>query len=126
MKIKELEYSRTFNLGQYESERIGLRVELDETDDLDQIFNTIKTRVFQLHQEEKAPHKDIQKVKASFPDKWVNLLDFLKEDNDIIVKTREFLGDDEFRELRSIIVSFGGKYVSAGKDSHFIIPFDKK
>jgi len=51
MKYRELEYSRTFNLGQYESERIGLRVDLDEIEDIDETFKTMKGRVFKLHEE---------------------------------------------------------------------------
>lgn len=51
MKYRELEYSRTFNLGQYESEKIGLLVDLDETEDIDEAFKTMKGQVFKLHEE---------------------------------------------------------------------------
>lgn len=51
MKYRELEYSRTFNLGSFQSERIGLTVDLDETENLDENFRTLKAIVFRLHQE---------------------------------------------------------------------------
>jgi len=35
MRIKELVYSRTKNLGNYESERIELRAELDEGENVE-------------------------------------------------------------------------------------------
>jgi len=50
MKIRELEYSRTFNLGKYESERIALTVELDPIEDLNESFRTTKAKVFTLHE----------------------------------------------------------------------------
>lgn len=120
MKIREIEYSRTFNLGQYESERIGLRVEVDETDDLNQTFNEVKTRVFQLHKE-KLNLDIVQKIKERL-DKWVERIDFSRQGNFIIVKTKQYLNTDDFEELRGIVRGFGGEYVSAGKDSHFKIP----
>jgi len=122
LKIREIEYSRTFNLGQYESERISLKAELDETDDLKQTFNKVKTHVFQLHKE-KLNLEIIQKVKERFLDKWVERIDFSHQENFIIVKTKQYLNTDDFEELRAIIKDFGGEYVSAGKDSHFKIPF---
>jgi len=121
LKIREIEYSRTFNLGQYESERISLKAELDETDDLKQTFNKVKTHVFQLHKE-KLNLEIIQKVKERFLDKWVERIDFSHQENFIIVKTKQYLNTDDFEELRAIINDFGGEYVSAGKDSHFKIP----
>lgn len=51
MKYRQLEYSRTRNLGNFESERIGLTVDLDETEDLDEAFRTTKAKVFHLHEE---------------------------------------------------------------------------
>jgi len=121
LKIREIEYSRTFNLGQYESERISLKAELDETDDLKQTFNKVKIHVFQLHKE-KLNLEIIQKVKERFLDKWVERIDFSHQENFIIVKTKQYLNTDDFEELRAIIKDFGGEYVSAGKDSHFKIP----
>lgn len=51
MKYRQLEYSRTFNLGDYQSERISLTVDLDDVlEDLDETFKTTKAQVFRLHE----------------------------------------------------------------------------
>lgn len=49
MKIKDLSYQRTFNLGNYESERIGLTAELDDPVNLKEAFRKLKREVFELH-----------------------------------------------------------------------------
>ena len=100
MKKGEVEYSRTFNLGQYESERIGLRVELDESEDLDQAFKTIKA---QLHKEGRVLEVDVDIVKDKFSDEWVERLDFSVEGKYFIAKPKPYLNGDQFRELASII-----------------------
>lgn len=63
MKVKELSYQRTFNLGNYESERIALTVEVDELQDLKQQYRELKRLCFELHQ---TPIDErIEKVKES-------------------------------------------------------------
>jgi len=57
MKYKELVYSRTKNLGNYESERTELRVELDEGETVEAVFNAVKGKVLQL-QDGNAPRND--------------------------------------------------------------------
>lgn len=49
MKIKTLFYQKTFPLQAYANEKIGIEVELDETDDLDTVFQELKTKVERLH-----------------------------------------------------------------------------
>jgi len=49
VKLKELSYQRTFNLGNYESERIQLVVEVDELQDLKEQYRALKQQVFELH-----------------------------------------------------------------------------
>ncbi|MFX0199459.1 MAG: hypothetical protein ACFFCW_25335 [Candidatus Hodarchaeota archaeon] len=51
MSPRRLEYSRTFNLGNYESEKIGLTIDLDEMEDLDEAFRTTKAKIFHLFEE---------------------------------------------------------------------------
>jgi len=40
----------------------------------------------------------------------------------IIVKPKGFLGRDKFASVAAIIEELGGRYVSAGRDSRFLIP----
>jgi len=53
LRWTELEYSRTFNLGNYESERITLKAEFDETDDLTESYRNLKAAVLSLHEDGK-------------------------------------------------------------------------
>ena len=49
MQILEVRYSRRFNLGNYESEEIGLSAQLEAGDNLDEAFKTLKGQVMRLH-----------------------------------------------------------------------------
>ena len=40
----------------------------------------------------------------------------------IVVKPKGFLGRDKFVSVASIIEELGGRYVSAGRESRFLIP----
>lgn len=51
MKFKELEYARTFNLGNYENEKITLKAELDETKNIFDVFKDLKATVLSLQKE---------------------------------------------------------------------------
>ena len=134
MKYLQLEYSRTFNLGQYESERVGLTVEVDPDEDVDEVFRTVKARVFSLHEGGKLleesrkvveGEKKLDDVKEAFPEDIRGLLNFELEENWLLAKPREFLGSGNFTKIASKVRELGGEYVSAGKDSHFKIPLKK-
>ena len=49
-KYKELTYQKTVNLGNYESEKIGITVTLEEGDNIDLCFEKIKSKVMELKQ----------------------------------------------------------------------------
>lgn len=141
MKIKELEYSRLFNLENYENERIGLVADLDETEDLDENFRTLKAKVFHLHEEGKLiedskkavkskkikkTEKTLKLVQEAFSQSLTAMLFFEESQDAIIIKPRRFLGSDNFAKVASIVRELGGEYVSAGKKSHFKIPKNGK
>ena len=132
MKYRELDYSRNFNLGNYESERITLKVDLDETEDLDESYKTLKATVFRL-QKEGGLIEDSKKVVEStdflelsvlphFSKELVDLVFFEVTKDAVIIKTRGFLGSDAFAKIASIVRELKGEYCSRGKDSHFKIP----
>ena len=50
MQILEIRYSRRFNLGNYESEEIGLAAQLEAGDNLDEVFRVLKSQVLRLHE----------------------------------------------------------------------------
>ncbi len=45
MKVKEVEYSRLFNLENYNNERIGLRVAIDDNEDADAVIGQLFFKV---------------------------------------------------------------------------------
>ena len=53
MKIIEIDYERLFSLGQYENERIGVKVSVDVTENTIKVFKDIKALVLSLHEEGK-------------------------------------------------------------------------
>ena len=130
MKYRELEYARTFNRGNYESEKITLKAELDETEELDESFRTLKATVFRLQTEGKPiedskkaveSDKKLEPIKKAFPDDLSNLLIFEEQENFVIIKPKEFLGSANFAKVGAIVRELKGEYVSAGKQSHFKI-----
>jgi len=66
--------------------------------------------------------QSIEGVKESFSSDLEEMLSFEEAGDYIIIKTRRFLGSDNFAKIASIVRSLGGEYVSAGKESHFRIP----
>ena len=130
MRFRELEYSRTFNLGHYQSEHITLKADLDETEDLTESFKTLKFAVFRLHKEgeqieetKKIVEADerLEPVRKAFPQDLASLLVFEEKQDSIIVKPKEFLGSDNFAKIASIVRNLGGEYISQGRQSHFRI-----
>lgn len=130
MKIVGVEYGKTFNQGNYESERITLKVDIDDTDDLDETYKTIKAAVLRLHESGKLIEKSkavaesanrLEPVKKSFPKELADLLTFEESKEAIIIKTKGFLGSQNFAKIAAVVRDLHGEYVSAGKESHFKI-----
>ena len=63
-----------------------------------------------------------QDAKALFPKDLEELLTFEENQNYIIMKTKRFLGSENFAKIAAIVRAQKGEYISAGKDSHFKIP----
>ena len=61
-------------------------------------------------------------VRESFSSDLEEMLIFEETGDYIVIKTRRFLGSDNFAKIASIVRSLGGEYISAGKDSHFKVP----
>ncbi len=61
-------------------------------------------------------------VVGQFPEDLQDLLTFEEKGSDLIVKPRQYLGNRDFARSATVIRDLGGDYVSAGKDSYFIIP----
>ncbi|TRZ48414.1 MAG: hypothetical protein D4S01_10355 [Dehalococcoidia bacterium] len=65
MQPIELEYSRTFNLGDYESEKITVKVSVDVTENPIDVFKDTKALAFSMHKEGKLLEESKKVVDAA-------------------------------------------------------------
>jgi len=72
------------------------------------------------------PPDEVTKVMELIPAEFWSNLEFLKRENDVKVNVKVYLGSEDFAKIAGIVRDNGGVYNSAGKDSHFIIPFVKE
>jgi len=68
---------------------------------------------------EVAQEKSTGTVRDLFPENLAKLLNFTDQDNIVIISPVKFLGAENFAKVASIVRDNNGKYVSAGKESHF-------
>jgi len=66
--------------------------------------------------------RGVEDVRESLSSDLEEMLIFEETGDYIVIKTRRFLGSDNFAKIASIVRSLGGEYISAGKDSHFKVP----
>ena len=64
----------------------------------------------------------LEMLKEKFPENLKRLVTFEAVDNRVVVKPRGYLGNENFKQIAEIIKEAGGEYVSAGKESHFLVP----
>lgn len=57
-----------------------------------------------------------------FPEPYGDMLIITDQGDSWQVKPKRFLGTEDFAEIARIVKQYGGRYVSAGKSSHFNIP----
>lgn len=62
------------------------------------------------------------KSMPTFPDSYSELLQISDAGQSWHVKPRRFLSTKDFSEVLRIVKSYGGRYVSAGKESYFQVP----
>jgi hypothetical protein len=63
--------------------------------------------------------RSVEGIRGAFSSDLEEMLIFEEAGDHIVIKTRRFLGSDNFARIASIVRSLGGEYISAGKDSHF-------
>jgi hypothetical protein len=64
-------------------------------------------------------------ISEAFNPALAKLLTFTQEGNYWIIRGKEFLQPEPFRETLDTVQTLGGEYVSAGKNSHFKVPLEK-
>jgi hypothetical protein len=67
MKITGIDYERLFSLGQYENERIGIKVSVDVTENPIDVFKDTKALVLSLHEEGKLLEESQRVAEAEKP-----------------------------------------------------------
>ncbi len=67
------------------------------------------------------PYENLEKM---FPDHLREMLNLSTEGKEWVAKPRRFLGKENFRLIADVSKQLGGRYVSAGKDSHFRGPLN--
>jgi len=76
-------------------------------------------------QEEAGP-LTLGKIQHMFPEELLGKLYFEDAGDSIVVRPREYLGTEMFRRIAKIACDqLGGTYISAGRNSRFIIPKEK-
>lgn len=62
----------------------------------------------------------IDKVKSTIDD-WIEDLDITEENGSVIVMPKGFLGKDIWYEINDALKSFDAEWISAGKESRWVI-----
>ena len=66
--------------------------------------------------------RSVEGIREAFSSDLEEMLTFEESGDYVVIKTRRFLGSDNFAKIASIVRSLGGEYISAGKNSHFKVP----
>jgi hypothetical protein len=145
MNITKVAYTRKFNLGNYETLDLSIEAVLNEKDNPLEVWSILsdnaemwfisernKKAKTQVIPQQPAPQatqakssvQAIENVRKRFPEDLENRLDFEEKDGCIIVKGKQFLGSEAFREVLDTVISMGGKYIPASNNAHpyFTIP----
>lgn len=67
-----------------------------------------------------------KKIMNLIPSEFLTKLEFIERENDVRVNVKEYLPSEDFAKVAGIFRDVGGNYISAGKESHFIVPFLKE
>ncbi len=65
MKIKTISYGRTYNLTQYNSERIDLQADIEENEDEQAALSILKEKVERFHKENTVIEQPIEETKLT-------------------------------------------------------------
>jgi len=66
--------------------------------------------------------RSVADVRQLFPKELEDMLVFEDKGEYIEIKPRRYLGSENFAKIASLVRGAGGKYESAGKESHFRVP----
>ena len=64
----------------------------------------------------------LAELREAFPEDLRVLVDFEAVEGRVLIKPKRFLGRENFTRIAEIVKQAGGEYVSAGRESHFLVP----
>jgi len=65
--------------------------------------------------------KTLDQLKEAIPKELADTLTFEEKEEYFIIRPKGYLGSENFAKVLDTIKSFGGEYISQGKNSHFRI-----
>ena len=134
MKVTKVMVNRKFNLGNYETLDMAAEAELNDTDNPLEIWQVLRDNIemeYIVMQNKTKPtppqptptaqpqEATLNNFIAEFPPEQQQRLDFALKGNKFIIRPKQFLGSDMFAQVSAVVRSFGGEYISAGKESHW-------
>ena len=124
MQITMVNYTKTFNLGNYSSEKIGVEIAINEGEDAKEALSTAKQLVEEYHQQTYSEHSHIEeKVITYSQDKFTEGIerstDFFKS------PPREQTLEEQIMSCEEIKVLESYKFI-AKKDPQLQLAYDKK
>ena len=125
--------------GAHSSVEMGLYKEFDETTPTEEAYGLVRNQVEKWLQDEKNRIESerstveqeptakpepkpltIEDVSKAFPAELRGIVYFEDEEENILIKPRQFLETETFRKTADIVKDqLGGEYISLGKASHF-------
>lgn len=137
MNVNRVKIERTFNLGNYETLRIGLEGDMKQgenpfdclkmLEDLAENYFAVRMGRTEKQQEKPQPQgKPPTDLLINFPTEVRGLLEVSEMPKIWYIKPVSFLGTENFAVISNAVRALGGKYVSEGKTSHFEIPKETK
>jgi len=126
-------YGRKTKLADYDMLEIGLSREFDDSVTpveagyafvRDQVEAWIREETGEGRVEKPAeakPTVTVESVAQAFPKELKSQLYFEDAGEYVVVRSRKYLGQEDFKRIAEIVQRLGGEYISAGKDSHFRI-----
>jgi hypothetical protein len=144
LNITKVSYSRKYNLGNYESLDVAAEAVLNEKDNPLEVWTILADNTEMWYIAEKNKKANPQPKQPSTPQpqatqpkpEAVANIDILKEfpeevesrltaerkGNYWIIRPKHFLGSELFAQISATVRVLHGEYVSAGKESHWMVP----
>lgn len=113
MQITTINYTKTFNLGSYQSEKIGVEISLNEGEDAKEALNTAKNLVHEYYMEGQPPQQFVTQGADNPPVKEVQVdkepeTKLTKEERqkEMIMACTEIEGKDGLKSFAKLVASY--------------------